>query len=328
MRLGVAVHHWTGVKIRLSCLPLLAIGMFCLSMPRPAVAGMGVSVRIAPPELPFVAQPVCPGDGYLWTPEYWAWEGGGYYLVPGAWVMAPEAGYLWTPGYWGWGDGGYFFNEGYWGESVGFYGGIDYGFGYFGNGYEGGRWDRGHFFYNRSVNHLNSRTMRNVYDGRGDERSGSRVSYNGGAGGVNARATSEQEAAASGRHIPGVAAQTQRASEARSDHAAVHPKELAPVGRSAAPNSGNARTDQRYQKQQDQLVARQSQERQGLQRQQDREHRQMARQSANADRSNQMEQRHQQQTHQMQQRQSSEMGHMEMRQSGGGGSRGGGGGRH
>jgi hypothetical protein len=33
-----------------------------------------------------------------------------------------------------------FFNEGYWGLGVGFYGGINYGFGYFGHGYEGGRW--------------------------------------------------------------------------------------------------------------------------------------------------------------------------------------------
>jgi len=53
---------------------------------------------------------------------------GEYYWVPGTWVMAPETGYLWTPGYWGWGGDGFMFNEGYWGLSVGFYGGIDYGF--------------------------------------------------------------------------------------------------------------------------------------------------------------------------------------------------------
>jgi len=40
----------------------------------------------------------------------------------------------------GWRDGGFFFNDGYWGPEVGFYGGINYGFGYFGEGYGGGRW--------------------------------------------------------------------------------------------------------------------------------------------------------------------------------------------
>jgi len=33
----------------------------------------------------------------------------------------------------------------------GWYGGISYGFGYFGHGYEGGRWDHERFYYNRSV---------------------------------------------------------------------------------------------------------------------------------------------------------------------------------
>ena len=34
-------------------------------------------VNIAPPVLPVYVQPVCPGDGYLWTPGYWAWDGVG-----------------------------------------------------------------------------------------------------------------------------------------------------------------------------------------------------------------------------------------------------------
>jgi hypothetical protein len=122
--------------------------------------------RIAPPDLPVYEQPNCPGDGYLWTPGYWAWGDGGYYWVSGDWVMAPEVGFLWTPGYWGWGGGGFFFNEGYWGLSVGFYGGINYGFGYFGRGYEGGRWDNGHFFYNTAYNRVNAGAIHNVYNAR------------------------------------------------------------------------------------------------------------------------------------------------------------------
>ena len=72
-------------------------------------AQVGVSITIAPPALPVYDQPLCPGDGYIWTPGYWAWDDSEYYWVPGTWVMAPEVGYLWTPGYWGWGDGGYSF---------------------------------------------------------------------------------------------------------------------------------------------------------------------------------------------------------------------------
>ena len=72
-----------------------------------AQIGVGVSVSIAPPELPVYEQPICPGDGYIWTPGYWAYDpADGYYWVPGTWVEAPEVGFLWTPGYWGWGNGG------------------------------------------------------------------------------------------------------------------------------------------------------------------------------------------------------------------------------
>src|SRR5262249_20289954 len=76
--------------------------------------------------------------GYIWTPGYWAYGDDGFFWVPGTWVLIPEPGLLWTPGYWGWDDGGFYvFHDGYWGLHVGFYGGIDYGFGYVGFGYQG-----------------------------------------------------------------------------------------------------------------------------------------------------------------------------------------------
>ena len=78
----------------------------------------------------------------------------GYYWVPGAWVEAPYMGALWTPGYWGFYGGRYLFYPGYWGLHIGFYGGINYGFGYVGFGYEGGYWNSGRFFYNRVYNHI------------------------------------------------------------------------------------------------------------------------------------------------------------------------------
>jgi hypothetical protein len=31
-----------------------------------------ISVRFGPPALPVYEQPICPGDGYIGTPGYWA----------------------------------------------------------------------------------------------------------------------------------------------------------------------------------------------------------------------------------------------------------------
>jgi len=320
--------------------PLVLIGAM-LFLSTGSFAQVGVSVQIAPPELPVYDQPICPGDGYIWTPGYWAWDGE-YYWVPGTWVMAPEPGYLWTPGYWGWGGAGFFFNEGYWGPSVGFYGGINYGFGYFGHGYEGGRWQNGHFFYNTAVNRVDANAIHNVYNARVNEP-GNRVSYNGGNGGINARATAEEEAAARGRHVGPVAAQTQHAWAAHNNpqqrvsanrgtppvaatarpNLAAHPKDLPPVQRST-PNTGNAKLDQKYQQQQEKVAAKQNQERQQLQQKQDQEHQQLTRQKAAPAKTQQVEQRHQQQTQQLQQRHTQQMQQVQQRQqpAGGGASRG------
>jgi hypothetical protein len=210
-----------------------------LSMSAAAFAGIGVAIAFAPPALPVYEQPVCPGDGYIWTPGYWAYgdDFDDYYWVPGTWVMAPEIGFLWTPGYWGWGGGGYIFNEGYWGPQIGFYGGINYGFGYFGVGFEGGRWDNGHFFYNRAVSNVNVTIIHNVYNTTvTHETSVNRVSYNGGNGGIDARPTPEQEAAARDRHVPPVAAQTQHAQLARSD-----PQQRASENQGRPPVAASAR---------------------------------------------------------------------------------------
>jgi WXXGXW repeat (2 copies) len=117
---------------------LLAVAMLATPKATYAGASVGVFVSIGPPPLPVYAQPLCPAPGYIWTPGYWAWDPvDGYYWVPGTWVLAPTVGFLWTPGYWGWSNGGYIWNVGYWGPTVGFYGGINYGFGYVGVGYAG-----------------------------------------------------------------------------------------------------------------------------------------------------------------------------------------------
>lgn len=187
----------------------LLVGSFLLAiaMTVPSSAGIIFSIGIAPPPLPIYVQPVCPGDGYIWTPGYWAYsDDGGYFWVPGTWVLAPEPGLLWTPGWWGW-DGAFFaFHEGYWAPLVGFYGGINYGFGYGGFGYEGGYWRNSAFFYNRSVNNVVNVT--NIYNKTVIVNTSVRnVSYNGGEGGTTARPTAAEEAAARERHVPAVAAQ-------------------------------------------------------------------------------------------------------------------------
>jgi hypothetical protein len=192
-----------------------------LMMPLPLSAQMRISVSFGPPAIPVYEQPLCPGEGYIWTPGYWAWDDveADYYWVPGTWVLAPEAGFLWTPPYWAWDNGAYVFYDGYWGPQVGFYGGIVYGFGYFGTGYVGGRWQGDRFFYNRSVNNVNVVNVRNVYNETvvNNNVTVNRVSYNGGPGGVQARPRPQEEAAARARHLPPVAAQAQHSQTARSE---------------------------------------------------------------------------------------------------------------
>jgi hypothetical protein len=204
------------------CLAVAAIFAGGLSVTPPvssAQVSIGVSIETPPPDLPVYDQPPCPGDDYIWTPGYWAWGDDGYFWVPGTWVLAPEPGLFWTPGYWAWNGGSFVFNAGYWAPEVGFYGGVDYGHGYFGRGYEGGRWDRGHFYYNRAVNNVNVTVVHNTYNttivNRNVNRT--RVSYNGGNGGLDTRASSREEAAARGRHIAPIAAQVEQRQSARSN---------------------------------------------------------------------------------------------------------------
>ncbi|MGH8460642.1 MAG: YXWGXW repeat-containing protein [Stenotrophobium sp.] len=203
------------MKLHLRSLLLVVALLFA---PAASFAGVFVSVTIAPPLLPVYAQPVCPGDGYLWTPGYWAYGPYGYYWVPGTWVLAPVIGYLWTPGYWGWGGGFYVWHSGYWGPHVGFYGGVDYGYGYGGYGYHGGRWNNGRFNYNRSVNNVNVTNIHNTYNETVvNNVTVNRVSYNGGHGGIAARPNSEQLRAARETHIAATEMQTQHRQAARAD---------------------------------------------------------------------------------------------------------------
>jgi hypothetical protein len=195
----------------------LLFAFLLLALSSASFAQVSFSVSFGPPAIPVYVQPPCPAEGYIWTPGFWAWnpDFGDYYWVPGTWVQAPQVGYLWTPGWWGWGGSAFIFHAGYWGPRIGFYGGINYGFGYFGHGYEGGRWDHDRFYYNRSVTNVNVTNVTNVYNTTVINNNNTRISYNGGHGGIEARPTEEQLAAEHERHLPPVAAQTQHVQAAR-----------------------------------------------------------------------------------------------------------------
>ena len=334
----------------------LALALLCLSA---LSQGQAIIVSFAPPALPVYEQPLLPGEGYIWTPGYWAWDNefDGYYWVPGTWVLPPQPGLFWTPPYWGWGGNGYAFYPGYWAPQVGYYGGINYGYGYFGRGYEGGRWDHDRWYYNRAVNNLGGENVHNVYITEVNERNVSRVSYNGGQGGIEARPTAAEERVMHDRHVGPVQAQNQQVQTARGDqqlrasvnqgrppiaatpkpgefkeHGVVPAKEAGapyhpPANRTATaanaatpsypmhakdvpphtmppPNTGNAKQDQKYLKQQQKLEAQQQKEHQQLAQQQEQEHQREA----------QQQQREQQQHARQQQREAQQQQHAQQQQ--------------
>ncbi|HXW19536.1 MAG TPA: hypothetical protein VEK35_03440 [Roseiarcus sp.] len=185
--------HW-------ALLPIVAISAaYLTALPakaQEAACAPVMTTEVAPPPLPAYDQPPLPAPGYIWTPGYWSWDqdAADYYWVPGTWVDPPRPGFLWTPGYWAWIGGQYLFHAGYWGPRVGFYGGIAYGFGYGGEGYEGGRWDHGAFYYNRSVNNLEGAQVRNVYEKTVIVNNAAGASFNGGRNGTIAKPTAEDRA--------------------------------------------------------------------------------------------------------------------------------------
>jgi len=207
-------------KFSLVGLILLALAVLALPSGASAQIAVGLSVHIGPPALPVYAQPICPGPGYLWTPGYWAYGDDGYYWVPGTWVVAPTPGFLWTPGYWGWGGGVYVWHAGYWGPHVGFYGGINYGFGYGGVGFVGGRWNRGVFEYNTAVMNVNTTVIHNTYiDRTVVVNNNSHVAFNGGAGGVRAEPTREERSYEHEHHVAATSMQRQHEHAASSNRA-------------------------------------------------------------------------------------------------------------
>lgn len=198
---------------------LLVAGLMASIVPVVSHAAVEVSITVAPPVLPVYVQPACPGDGYIWTPGYWAWGTEGYYWVPGVWVTAPRPGLLWTPGYWGFGGGVYLWHAGYWGPHVGFYGGVNYGFGYGGVGFVGGFWAGSVFRYNTAVVNVNTTIVHNTYIDRTVIHNTvvNRTSFNG-AGGIGARPNAAEMSAMREQHVAPTLTQVSHRTLAGHDH--------------------------------------------------------------------------------------------------------------
>jgi hypothetical protein len=210
-----------------------------------AQVDVSLSIATAPPALPVYSQPECPGDGFMWTPGFWAYGPDGYYWVPGVWVNAPSPGLLWTPNYWGY-DGGYYrWHQGYWGAQVGFYGGINYGFGYGGVGFGGGRWEGNSFRYNTAVVNVNTTVVHNTYVDRtviNNTYENNHTSFNG-RGGVEAKPTVQEQSAANEHHVTPTAEQNSHyvsAGKDRSQLATVNKGRPATVAMAAVSGKGQA----------------------------------------------------------------------------------------
>ncbi len=222
---------------------LLVIGAL-IAAPVVSMAQVVITASLAPPPLPVYEQPMAPGDGYLWTPGYWAWGPDGYYWVPGIWVRPPRIGYLWTPPYWGFVGGSYGFHGGYWGPHVGYYGGINYGYGYGGSGFVGGRWQGGVFAYNTAVSRVNVNVVHNTYvEHVPSVEASARPSFSGGPGGVQARPAADEARMAQEHHVgatPGQQSHFQAAQQNRAQYATANGGRPATLAMTRA-NEGNPR---------------------------------------------------------------------------------------
>jgi WXXGXW repeat (2 copies) len=185
--------------------------------------GVSLHINVAPPALPVYEQPPIPAAGYIWTPGYWGYGDAGYYWVPGVWIQPPTAGLLWTPGYWGYEGGVYGWHAGYWGPHVGFYGGVNYGFGYGGVGFVGGEWRGGVFAYNSAVANFGTVRITNVYENRVIVTQNTivnegHVCFNGGVG-ISVHASAIEMQAVNERHFEATSEQVQHVSFAAQDRA-------------------------------------------------------------------------------------------------------------
>ena len=141
----------------------------------------------------------------------------------------------------------YVFHTGYWGPHVGYYGGVNYGFGYMGVGFVGGMWRGNSFAYNTAVMHVNNTVIHNTYiDRTVVERNtivnNNHVAFSGGPGGINHPPSAAEQAANHDQHLGATSFQAAHANSAMNNKASYahnnggHPQTLAASRLLAAEN--------------------------------------------------------------------------------------------
>jgi hypothetical protein len=119
----------------------------------------------------------------------------------------------------------YVFHPGYWGRHVGYYGGINYGFGYMGVGFVGGMWHGHDFRYNTAVMRVGDGPRwgrdRVYVDRTIVERNtivnDRHIAFNGGRDGIHYEPRPEERNAMHEQHMGATAVQQQHFQAARSD---------------------------------------------------------------------------------------------------------------
>ena len=196
----VSTRATLNMKMKFSTVALATMLFVGLSLTS-SFAQVGISIGIAPPPIPIYEQPYAPAAGYIWTPGYWAYDSG-YYWVPGVWILPPRDRIPLDPRILGLQRAAITSSTKATGaRRVGFYGGINYGYGYGGHGYYGGRWAGNTFRYNTAVTRVNTSVIHNTYvNNQVVRNTGSRASFNG-PGGTTAKATAKEQAAAKAERI-------------------------------------------------------------------------------------------------------------------------------
>ena len=203
---------------------ILAVSIVAPLMTLPATqahAGVFISVGFAPPALPVYVQPPLPHRatygrqatgrmamrGTIGFREYGFRRRERAFCGRRATGDSEADSMRWHPGYWG--------------PHVGFYGGVNYGFGYGGVGFFGGEWRGGVFAYNRAVANFGGVHVTNVYEDRtviehNTIVNTNHVSFNGGAG-IQARPSPKEIQAEHEHHMQPTANQMQHESIAAQD---------------------------------------------------------------------------------------------------------------
>src|SRR5262249_38332855 len=114
---------------------------------------------------------------------------------------------------------GYLWHAGYWGPHIGYYGGINYGFGYGGVGYEGGYWDHGAFFYNTAVTRVETTGVTKRYSKTVIKNKSVRNFSLNGPGGIKAQPTQQEIAWSHERHTAPTTLQLQHQHTASTNRA-------------------------------------------------------------------------------------------------------------